>query len=180
MCLPCQGGCVVAKRLERPFEGLAALPNFPVILLTCGDNVMAAVSFHYYSTRPVCVQVGVRVDNLTHKLIVEKKEYGVNFPTTAMMPLVRHVGEVSGRVEDKWAATGLTRQPATVISSVLVAECPLNLECRVVHQVQYEGSHRWFIGQVEAVHIDESYNPDHALLYWMQEFRAAGPVLLKY
>lgn len=170
----------MAKRIERPFEGLAFLPNFPVTLLTCGDNVMAAVSFHYYSTRPPCVQVGVRVDNLTHKLITQKKEFGVSFPTADMVEVVRHVGEVSGRKEDKWAATGLTRQPASVIESGLVAECPLNLECRVVHQVDYEGSHRWFIGRIEAVHVDERYNRDEALLYWMQEFRSTGRVLLKY
>ncbi len=170
----------MAKRVERPFEGLALLPNFPVVLLTCDQNVMAAVSFHYYSTRPPAVMVGVRVDNLTHKLITEKKEFGVSFPPTALMEKVRYIGEVSGRKEDKWAATGLTKQPSTVIKSVLVAECPLNLECTVVHQVAYPGSHTWFIGKIEAVHVDASYNRDDVLLYWMQEFRRMGERLLKY
>lgn len=170
----------MSKRIERAFEGLAALPNFPVILLTCDQNVMAAVSFHYYSTRPVCVQVGVRVDNMTYKLITQKKEFGVNLPTVDLMEKVRYVGEVSGRQEDKWAATGLTRQAASVIDSVLVAECPVNLECRVVHQVAYDGSHKWFIGKVEAAHIAGDYDRGQALLYWMQEFRQTGEVLLKY
>jgi flavin reductase (DIM6/NTAB) family NADH-FMN oxidoreductase RutF len=170
----------MTKRIERPFEGIAALPYFPVILLTCDQNVMAAVSFHYYSTRPPCVQVGVRIDNWTHRLIQEKKEFGVNLPPVGLMEKVRYVGGVSGRQQDKWAATGLTRQPATEIDSVLVAECPVNLECRVVHQVQYKGSHTWFIGQIVAVHIDDDYNRDDILLFWQQEFRALGETLLKY
>jgi flavin reductase (DIM6/NTAB) family NADH-FMN oxidoreductase RutF len=170
----------MTKRIERPFEGIAALPYFPVILLTCDQNVMAAVSFHYYSTRPPCVQVGVRIDNWTHRLIQEKKEFGVNLPPVGLMEQVRYVGGVSGRQQDKWAATGLTRQPATEIDSVLVAECPVNLECRVVHQVQYKGSHTWFIGQIVAVHIDDSTNRDDILLFWQQEFRALGETLLKY
>ena len=107
----------MSKRVERAFEGLVALPNFPVVLLTCAENVMTAVSFHYYSTRPACVQIGVRKDNWTHQLILEHKEFGINLPTADMMETVKHIGEVSGRVEDKWAATGLTRQPATQISS---------------------------------------------------------------
>lgn len=170
----------MTKRIERPFEGIAALPYFPVIMLTCDQNVMAAVSFHYYSTRPPCVQVGVRIDNWTHKLIQEKKEFSVNLPPVGLMEKVRYVGEVSGRQQDKWAATGLTRQPATEIDSVLVTECPVNLECRVVHQVQYKGSHTWLIGQIVAVHIDDRYNRDEALLFWQQEFRALGETLLKY
>ena len=168
------------KRVERPFAGLVALPNFPVTLLTCAENVMTAVSFHYYSTRPACVQIGVRKDNWTHQLILEHKEFGINLPTADMMDKVKYIGEVSGRVEDKWAATGLTKQRATQIKSVLVAECPVNLECKVVHQVAYEGSHTWFIGRIHAAHIDTSYDKKNALLFWMQEFRAMGDVLLKY
>jgi flavin reductase (DIM6/NTAB) family NADH-FMN oxidoreductase RutF len=170
----------MSKRVERAFEGLVALPNFPVVLLTCGENVMTAVSFHYYSTRPACLQVGVRKDNWTHKLILGHKEFGINLPTADMMDTVKYIGEVSGRVEDKWETTGLTKQPATQIESVLVAECPVNIECRVVHQVAFEGSHTWFIGRIQAVHIDTRYDKGNALLFWMQEFRATGDMLLKY
>jgi flavin reductase (DIM6/NTAB) family NADH-FMN oxidoreductase RutF len=170
----------MSKRVERAFEGLVALPNFPVTLLTCGENVMTAVSFHYYSTRPACLQIGVRKDNWTHQLILEYQEFGINLPTANMMDKVKYIGEVSGRVEDKWAATGLTKQPATQIESVLVAECPVNLECKVVHQVAHAGSHTWFIGRIHAAHIDTGYDKANALLFWMQEFRTAGNVLLKY
>ncbi len=168
------------KQVVRAFDGLAALPAFPVILLTSRQNVMAAVSFHYYSTRPVCVQVGVRVDNLTHKLIADSGEFGVNLPTPALMNTVRYVGENSGRKVDKWAETGLTPFPATQIDASLVSECPVNLECRVVHRVGYRGSHEWFIGKVEAAHVDPDHGKGDGLLFWMQEFWQVGDPLLKY
>ncbi|HHU61633.1 MAG TPA: hypothetical protein GXZ55_06730 [Natronincola sp.] len=40
---------------------------------------------------------------------------------------------------------------------MLVADCPVNLECKVVHEVEYNGSHRWFIGEIQAVHIKDNY-----------------------
>jgi flavin reductase (DIM6/NTAB) family NADH-FMN oxidoreductase RutF len=62
---------------------------------------------------------------------------------------------VSGRDEDKWAACGLTRAPAAEVQVPLIAECPVNIECRV-QQVLSLGSHDLFIGQVVAVQMDEA------------------------
>jgi len=49
----------------------------------------------------------------------------------------------------------------------------------VVHQISHPGSHRWFIGLIEAVHVDEDYTRDKALMYWLGEYRKVGEVLLK-
>ena len=92
---------------------------------------------------------------------------------------MRICGSVSGRKEDKFKKTGLTPQNGKVIGSFLIKECPVNLECRVVHQVNYEGSHKWFIGQIEAVHIAEDYTRDKALMYWLGEYRKVGEILMK-
>lgn len=55
----------------------------------------------------------------------------------------------------------------------------MNLECRVVHQINYRGSHSWFIGQIEAAYIDEDYSRDKALMYWLGEYRKVGSILHK-
>lgn len=123
--------------------------------------------------------VGIRPANLTCALISEKGEFGINIPTREQLDIVRACGSVSGREGDKFARAGITPQQATVIDSYLVAECPVNIECRVVHRIRYAGTHNWFIGQIEAVHIDTAYMRDDALMYWLTEYRSVGEVLLK-
>ena len=131
-------------------SGIAALPSFPVVLVTVGQNIMTAAAFHFYSFKPPSVMVGIRPKSLTFELISQKGEFGINIPAREQLDVVRICGSVSGRKEDKFKKTGLTPQNGKVIDSFLIKECPVSLECRVVHQVNYEGSHKWFIGQIEA------------------------------
>jgi len=120
--------------------------------------------------------VGIRPKNLTFELITEKGEFGVNIPTKEQLDVARICGSVSGRTENKFKKTGLTPQKAKVIDNYLIKECPVNSECRVVHQIYYERSHKWFIGQIEAVHVDEDYARDKALMYRSGGYRKVGEV----
>lgn len=169
----------MAKFRKDAYQGIYALPSFPVVLVTVRRNIMTAAAFHFYSFNPPCVMVGIRPENLTYELILQDREFGINIPTKDQLDIVCICGSVSGRKEDKFEKTRLTPQRGEVIRSFLIKECPVNLECRVVHQIQYPGSHTWFIGQIEAVHIDEKYSRDKALMYWLGEYREVGNILLK-
>lgn len=165
---------------EKPvFAGLHALPGFPLVLVTVNTNVMTAAAFSFYSFDPPSVMVGIRPETYTFKLLSTKREYGINIPTQDQLEVVQFCGSVSGEDEDKFVKARLTRFQGIVIKSVLVQECPVNLECKVVHEIAFGGSHRWFIGEIQAAHIDENYTRDQALMYWMQEYRKVGEVLLK-
>jgi flavin reductase (DIM6/NTAB) family NADH-FMN oxidoreductase RutF len=168
----------VAKTLRDLHEGLWALPGFPVVLVTVDRNVMTAAAFSFYSFDPPCVMVGIRPQTWTFDLISEKRQFGINLPTKEQIELARYCGAVSGRDEDKFARDDLTAQEAEVIDGVLVAECPVSIECSVVHEVEFGGTHRWFVGQIEAVHIDEAYTPYEALMFWWGQYRAMGEMLL--
>ena len=170
---------VMGKTEKDSLSGIAALPSFPVVLVTVGQNIMTAAAFHFYSFKPPSVMVGIRPKNLTFELISQKGEFGINIPAREQLDVVRICGSISGRKEDKFKKTGLTPQNGKVIDSFLIKECPVNLECRVVHQINYEGSHKWFIGQIEAVHIAEDYTRDKALMYWLGEYRKVGEILMK-
>lgn len=122
--------------------------------------------------------VGIRPENLTFDLISELHEFGVNIPAKEQLEIVRVCGSTSGREEDKFATAGITPQQPKVIGSFLIKECPVNLECSVVHQIEFKGTHRWFIGQIQAVHIDPEYSRDRALMYWLTEYRSVGEVIL--
>jgi flavin reductase (DIM6/NTAB) family NADH-FMN oxidoreductase RutF len=165
-------------KTERPaIEGIWALPGFPLVLVTVGQNIMTAAAFSFYSFDPPCVMVGILPKNLTYTLISERREFGINLPSREQLEAVRICGSVSGREADKFDRAGLTAQQGAVIRSALVAECPVSIECRVVHEVEFGGTHRWFVGQIEAAHIDEGYAREQALMFWPREYRAVGEVL---
>ncbi len=108
------------------------------------------VSIH----RPVIVGIAIRTATHSHGLIREQGEFVVNLPTAALVRKVDAVGMVSGRECDKFERIGLTPLPAREVAPPLIAECPVNLECRVLSE-QEVGDHQLFLGQVLVQHVDE-------------------------
>lgn len=158
-------------------SGVKQLPSFPVVLVTVGENIMTAAAFHFYSFTPPMVMVGIMPEKHSYLLLNREKEFGINVPRADQLELVRYCGKVSGRNTKKYLEAKVTPRQGSVIRGYLIEECPLNLECVVVHQVDYKGSHQWFIGEVKAVHMDETYQRDQALMYWNKEFRKVGELL---
>ena len=88
-------------------------------------------------------------DKYTNQLINEFNEFGINIPSIDQIEIVRIYGSVSGKDEaDNYTLTGITPMIGVKIKSSLIKECPLNLECQVVHKVDYPGFHQWFVGEV--------------------------------
>jgi len=167
------------KRTESDFrKGIRALPSFPVVLVTVARNIMTAGAFHFYSFDPPSVMVGIMPERYTYQLINDYGEFGVNIPRADQTGLVRICGSLSGReVADKYREAGVTPMKGSVIESFLIAECPMNIECEVIHRVDFPGTHRWYIGEIRAVHIDEDFQRDQALMFWGGEYRRVGEFL---
>jgi flavin reductase (DIM6/NTAB) family NADH-FMN oxidoreductase RutF len=112
---------------------------------------------------PTIVGVGIRKARYSHELISASREYVVNMPTTSMWEVVDLCGGVSGREVDKFTEFGLTPLPASVVRPPLIAECPINLECRVVG-IEEIGDHDAFQGEVVAAHVDSHLLDDEGRL----------------
>jgi flavin reductase (DIM6/NTAB) family NADH-FMN oxidoreductase RutF len=161
-------------------KGIWALPPFPVVLVTVNSNIMTAGAFHFYSFNPPAVMVGIKPEKYTFEHISREKEFGINIPTTEQLPLVRICGSVSGRdVEDKYNMAEVTPFSGNKIKSSLIKECPVNIECIVVHEVGFKGTHRWFIGEIQAVHVDDGYTREQPLMFWSGEYRKVGEFIRK-
>lgn len=111
--------------------------------------------FNISITRPVILGIAIRKATYSHGLISQSGEYVVNLPTQAIAEQVWDCGRVSGRTVDKFALTGLTPLPASVVAPPLIAECPINIECRVMG-IQEIGDHDLFLGEVVAQHVDQA------------------------
>ena len=110
--------------------------------------------FNLSIRNPVWVGIAVRKATYSHGLIKAQGEFTVNMPTSAMLGAAYGAGRCSGRDGiDKFKKFNLTVLPSKFVKPPIIAECPINLECKVVgfHEV---GDHDLFIGNVLLEHVD--------------------------
>jgi len=131
----------------------------PAVLVSCGSgeraNIITLAWVGTLCSEPPLVGISVRPSRYSHGLIEEEGEFVVNLPSAEQVRWVDYCGVVSGRDEDKWAACGFAPAPATEVQAPIIAECPVNIECRV-RQTLSLGSHDLFISEVVAVQVDEA------------------------
>jgi flavin reductase (DIM6/NTAB) family NADH-FMN oxidoreductase RutF len=130
----------------------------PAVMVTSGPreqpNIITLAWVGTVCSKPPMVGIGIRPSRYSHELITEHGEFAVNVPTAGQVETVDYCGMISGRDVDKFAAAGLTPIPASAIGTVIISECPLNLECKV-KQVISLGVHDLFLGEIVAVQADE-------------------------
>jgi flavin reductase (DIM6/NTAB) family NADH-FMN oxidoreductase RutF len=135
-----------------------ALYPLPVVLVTAGagdeaDMITIAWCGTVNGTPPMAA-VAVRQSRHSYGLLCRTREFVINVPRAGQADVVDMAGLESGRTVDKFRTYGLTAAPATHVAPPLIAECPVNIECVIRHQLEL-GSHDLFIGEVVAVHADE-------------------------
>jgi len=105
--------------------------------------------------KPLIMGIAIRPATYSNALIKRTGEFVINLTTADMVEKVDRCGFVSGRNGfDKFAMAGLTPLKASIVKPPLIAECPVNLECKVL-SVQTVGDHDLFLGEVVASHADE-------------------------
>lgn len=117
--------------------------------------------FNLSISNPVWVGIAVHKARYSYDLIKEQGEFTVNLPTATVVRKVRGCGSCSGRYGiDKFARFNLTPLPSKYIKPPIIAERPVNLECRVVgfHSI---GDHDLFIGEVLFEHVDKDVVKDN-------------------
>ena len=142
--------------------GSTALFPVPAVLVSCGIEKTNIITLAWVGTLcsdPPALGIGVRPERFSHHLIEEAGEFVVNIPRADQVSVVDYCGQVSGRDVDKWTACGLTPAPAHKISTPLIAEFPVALECRVTQRLTL-GVHDLFIGEIVAVQADEAVLTD--------------------
>jgi flavin reductase (DIM6/NTAB) family NADH-FMN oxidoreductase RutF len=97
------------------------------------------------------VTVGLRHSRHSYATVMATREFVVNLPTSKQREAVELCGTTSGKQSDKFAAAGLGKLPANLVSAPLIAECPINLECKVRHVLPL-GSHVLFVAEIVQTH----------------------------
>ena len=134
----------------------------PVVLVSCADgedparrDLVTVAWAGTVNSEPPMVSVSLRKERYSHGLILSSGEFVVNLTTEKLVRAADLCGVKSGRDTDKWKLAGLTPEKASRVAAPLIAESPVNIECRVTDMIPL-GSHHMFLGEVLAVQVDAS------------------------
>jgi flavin reductase (DIM6/NTAB) family NADH-FMN oxidoreductase RutF len=116
--------------------------------------------------KPCNIGIALRKATYTHGLISRTKEFTVNIASAAIADKVDLVGSISGRdCPDKFAEYGLTPIPSEKVIPPIIAECPINLECKCL-SITEVGDHDLFLGEVVYMRVDaDKVGPNQRFLY---------------
>ena len=133
----------------------------PAVLVSVADRAGNTNLFTVAWTGTICsdppmVSVSVRPERFSHHMIEETGEFVINLTTEALVYATDYCGVKSGRDVDKWREMNLTPIAAEHVKAPMVAESPVNLECRVTQKLKL-GTHDMFLAEVLAVHVDDRY-----------------------
>lgn len=148
----------MAKQSWKPGNMLYPLP---AVMVTCRgkdgkDNIITIGWTGTVCSDPAMTYVSVRKERYSHAMILETGEFVINLTTKKLAKATDFCGVRSGRDVDKFEAMHLTKEEAQVVNVPMIAESPVNIECRVT-EVKELGSHDMFLAEVVAVHADEAY-----------------------
>jgi flavin reductase (DIM6/NTAB) family NADH-FMN oxidoreductase RutF len=120
-------------------------PNFMVVA-SCGEA----------NAEPPMISVAIRHHRYTLRGIRQNLTFSVNVPSCNLIKETDYCGIVSGSKIDKVKACQFKVFYGKLGNAPLLEQCPVNLECRVMHTLNL-GSHLLFIGSVEETHVSEDF-----------------------
>ncbi|HEX9976098.1 MAG TPA: flavin reductase family protein [Dehalococcoidales bacterium] len=148
----------MVKRQIGPSTRLFPMPTLLVAVKT-GDksaNILTIAWGSIAAGSPPIIGIAVGKRHYSTPFLQKERNFTVNIPDTKHDVEADYCGIVSGTEDpDKAATCGFTLLPATKISSPLIAECPLNFECRTYQEIDFKTS-ILFLGEVVETHVDES------------------------
>ena len=148
----------MSKQIWKPGNMVYPLP---AVLVTVADkkgndNVLTIAWTGTVCTNPALTYISVRPERHSYQMLKESGEFVINLTTKDLAFATDYCGVRSGKDEDKFQTAHLTKETAKYVSAPLIAESPVNIECRV-KEIHPYGSHDMFVGEVLAIHADEKY-----------------------
>ncbi len=155
--------------MKKQLKGAVLLAPLPVVMVSVGtnerSNIITVAWTGTVCSYPPRVYISVRKERYSYDILRGTGEFVINFTTDKLLAACDYCGIRSGRDIDKFDEMRFTRQPASYVSAPMIAESPINMECKVFDVINL-GSHDMFLADVLAVHVDETLlNGDGAIDY---------------
>ncbi len=146
------------KIVKRKIETFAhTYPASVAIVLVKGReklNAMAAAWHSPISFKPPLYGVSIAPKRFTHSLILENRDFSLNFFTQEHTALIHKLGHASGSNVDKFERFKIETESSINIKSPIIKTAYASYECKL-HDHKTLGDHTFFVGEVVAIHYDE-------------------------
>ena len=150
-------------------------PRIPIVVTAQANgrkNAMVVARHTVVSTTPPNFGISISSESFTYQLIVNSKEFGVNFLPYEEAELVDAIGSSKGMEIDKFQRFNLAVVEPLKTAVPILKAAYAAYECQLVDDRVY-GDHRLLVGKIVAVHwLQEAFTADETL-----DLDKANPVL---
>ena len=127
------------------------------------ENAMTVAWHASISFNPPLYGISISSKRFTYQLIVDSKEFGVNFLPLEQAEIAASVGGCRGQEIDKFQRFNIATEKALKTAVPVLKAAYAAYECKLVDDRDY-GDHRWLVGEVVAVHLlEEAFSSEAAL-----------------
>ncbi len=112
-------------------------------------------------SKPPSISVALQHHRYTLKGIHQNRTFSINIPSVDLIKETDYCGIVSGTKTDKVRDCKFKIFYGHLDSAPLIEQCPVNLECEVLHILDL-GSHSLVIGKIVQTHVSEDCLTDGA------------------
>jgi len=145
--------------VKIPMGPQAVLGTRPVVLIGANvddkPNFMTVGGCGVVSLEPPMLSVSMAHGRHTMKGIMQNMTFSVNVPSVDLVKETDYCGLVSGSKVDKVEACRFKVFYGKLNDAPLVEQCPINLECSVMHILSL-GHGSCIVGRIEETHISEN------------------------
>ncbi len=149
-------------------KGATLLAPLPVVMATVGDmqnsNIITIAWTGVVCSQPPRVYISVRHERYSYDIMRKSPDFVINFVSEKLLAACDYCGIRSGRDIDKFAEMKFTKERASEVSAPLIAESPVNMECKVFDVINL-GSHDMFLADVVSIHVDNDIMTDGKIDY---------------
>ena len=141
---------------KQTWKGSVLTSPVPPTLVTSEfegiKNIFTVAWTGILCTQPPVTYISVRPERFSYELISKSGEFVINLATEELTKAVDFCGVRSGKKMDKFAHLGLTCEKASKLNAPILAQSPVNIECKVREVVKL-GTHDMFIADIVALDI---------------------------
>ncbi len=117
-------------------------------------NFMTAAWCGVACSEPPMISVAIRPSRYTYQGVRENMTFSINIASAALVRETDYCGTKRGSEVDKVKDCGFNLFYGKTETAPLIEQCPVNLDCRVVHILEL-GSHALIVGRVEEAFVSD-------------------------
>jgi flavin reductase (DIM6/NTAB) family NADH-FMN oxidoreductase RutF len=116
------------------------------------DGAMTAAWHSAVSLKPPLYGVAIKSQRFTYQLVMESREFAINFIPLEKASLAAAIGSISGQQTDKFQKLNIQTERPLRTTAPILKDAYAAYECKLADDKPY-GDHIWVVGEIVAVHL---------------------------